>query len=194
MKAAMQFFQEELGLSHRQLADLLHTNRSTITRYMNGMRNLPPAAETQLVWLYAVALQAPLPATDLLLQAEPATIPAADTLQLALQQREKLHRQMEDVLVQMQQAAKLEQWLTVMGAHTHLLSMARQQRCMEELQYHQRSRQHSCRQQYAQLQQQLHRANDEIALLQQRMQVAETTLAETPVLKERLPALGQNGT
>jgi transcriptional regulator with XRE-family HTH domain len=193
MKTALHYFQEELGLSHRQLADLMHTTRSTITRYMTGKRNLPAAAETQLMLLYTVALRTPVP-FSMAAPASPTAVPDAETLNIALQRRKQMQRQLEELTLQLQQAAKLELWLTAMDAHPHLLHTPRQQRCIEELLYKQRTKQAACRQQWAEGQQQLSRINDEIALIEYQMQQAEVGQVALPQELLALPAYGQNHT
>lgn len=140
MKAYLHYLQAELGLTHRQLAVLMGTTRSTVTRYLSGIRSLPAPAEARLALLYATAMQCASQKLSDSVEAQWMEAPLgvdsaaiAKELESARIMKRRLEQMHTSLIASSTQAQKLAQWLEAIEPNESLPSSPKTKRCFNEL-------------------------------------------------------------
>ncbi|HSC54259.1 MAG TPA: helix-turn-helix transcriptional regulator [Phnomibacter sp.] len=185
MKSFLHQLHLEYGLSHAQLAVLLQTTRSTISRYLLGIRPLPPAAETKLAELFTLYHQVPLQArpTEALPMASQGKKQAGHHLR-AMQQAKQIETILQRRFNMLQHRAgqqmQLQQLLLRLACNSQLWPVPAQQRCIEGLCHQNNSRMEKYRLQLEELQAQLTEAKREYVWQQHCMMLEATDIPNSP--------------
>lgn len=164
MNKEMDFFVKELGLTHQQIAILLQTSRSTITRYLLGLRPLGDMVESRLMLLYYLHhVPASVSATPAMAAeehpGEAATL--LEALRQAREEQRQLDRVQDQLAAERQRGAALERWVALAMARPELFARPAEQRCLQQLAYRQQCSAKACAEK-----------SDELARRQQQLRVA----------------------
>ncbi|HSC54487.1 MAG TPA: helix-turn-helix transcriptional regulator [Phnomibacter sp.] len=128
------------GLTQAQLAGLLHTSGSTISRFLKGLRPLPADVQTRLALLYTSHMQVVnRPVQAALKTGSPATVASQNALQMAGQQAMVLQGRYNKWQKAAEQEIQLQHLLSVlMSDNSNSADSGErpaQRRCMEQLMY-----------------------------------------------------------